>query len=88
MELGMNVPTIKNRKLGLLISGGIDSFVAWFYAQRLKGEPEDIMCIYIDIGNPYAEKEKQAIERFRKYGIDTKYLKCELIQEQFKCPYK
>jgi 7-cyano-7-deazaguanine synthase in queuosine biosynthesis len=84
MELGMSVHTTKNRKLGLLISGGIDSFVAWFYAQKVEGwKPEDIMCIYIDIGNPYAEKEKQAIERFRKYGIDTKYLKCELIQEQF-----
>ena len=47
MELGMSVPTTKNRKLGLLVSGGIDSFVAWFYAQKVEGwKPEDIMYLY------------------------------------------
>ena len=54
----MSVPTTKNRKLGLLISGGIDSFVAWFYAQKVEGGNQRILCIYIDIGN-YAEKENR-----------------------------
>lgn len=66
------------------MSGGLDSFIAWFYAQEVCGwKKEDIMCVYIDIGNPYAEKEKQAVERFRKYGIDTQYLNCELLKEEF-----
>lgn len=72
------------KKLGLLMSGGLDSYIAWHYAQKVEGwRPEDIMCVYIDIGNPYADKEKKAIESFREEGIDTKYLTCEILKPEF-----
>ena len=73
-----------DKKLGLLMSGGLDSYIMWHYAQIEEGwKKEDILPVYIDLNSPYAEKEKKALERHRKEVIDTKIIDCKILQEQF-----
>ena len=47
-----------------LTSGGADSTIAWYYAGKPPG-------LYIDIGQPYAQKERDALSRL---GIPYQYV--------------
>lgn len=52
----------RTENLIVLTSGGLDSFVARYFA-RAHGF-ENIRSLWINIGQPYAEKEMSAIQRF------------------------
>lgn len=61
---------LKRKKLCIPISGGMDSFIAYHYAIRELGyNPEDIVCIFFNIGQPYFQKEKDALS---KLGVPYK----------------
>lgn len=55
---------LNRKKLAICYSGGMDSYLAYHWAiTRLKIDPKDIICIYFDIGHPYAWKEKEAMQK-------------------------
>ncbi len=47
-------------KVSIMYSGGLDSFIAYHYAIAQGLAPE---LFYVDLGHPYADKEKHAIKR-------------------------
>jgi 7-cyano-7-deazaguanine synthase in queuosine biosynthesis len=49
----------KNKQDILLFSGGMDSFIAWYYL----GKPH---CLYVDLGHRYAVRERLAIDKLQK----------------------
>ncbi len=59
-DRGREADTWKNlmSNLTILYSGGLDSYIAYFYARAYGYVPE---LVYVDLGHPYAEKEKRAI---------------------------
>lgn len=55
---------MKHRDI-LLYSGGLDSFIGYWYIKReLKRTPS---LLYVDLGHKYNKQEKQAIERTLEY---------------------
>lgn len=46
--------------VSIMYSGGLDSFIAYHFAKSQELDPD---LIYVDLGHPYAHKEKRAIER-------------------------
>lgn len=50
---------MSNEKLAVLVSGGLDSYVAYRIGQKRGYDPK---AFYVDLGHPYAWKEKKAIE--------------------------
>ena len=68
-------------KLVILLSGGLDSSVAYHYAIKEKGyQPEDILCSWFDINQPYNKKEKDSLD---KIGVPYKTISMDLIREEF-----
>jgi len=54
----------------LLFTGGVDSFIAYFYLNRPP-------CLYVDLGHRYAEKEKKNVMRIaKKVGMDLRIESC------------
>ncbi|MGW8177375.1 MAG: 7-cyano-7-deazaguanine synthase [bacterium] len=62
--------------VAIMTSGGLDSFIAYNYAAELGYNP---IPIWVDLGQPYVDKERTAIESFPfevlSYHID--YVKAE-----------
>ena len=50
---------MSSRKTVVLVSGGLDSYIAWRMA------PEPKTALWVDLGQPYARKELESIERLR-----------------------
>jgi 7-cyano-7-deazaguanine synthase in queuosine biosynthesis len=72
---------MNRKKLVICVSGGMDSYIAYFYAIKEKGyKPEDILCINFNIDQPYFLKEKEALDSF---GFVIHYLKVDLISKEF-----
>jgi len=69
------------KHLVILMSGGLDSSIAYHYAQKECGIcKDDIMCIWFDIGQPYAQKEKKSLDEL---GIPYTTMKLDLIRDEF-----
>jgi len=62
-------------KIAVLVSGGLDSFIAYHCAVREVGE-DNVFAIHVDLGQPYAEKERQAIE---KSNIKCINIECKIM---------
>lgn len=62
-------------KIAVLVSGGLDSFVAYHSAVREVGK-ENVFAIHVDLGQPYAEKERTAIE---KSNIKCINVECKIL---------
>lgn len=65
----------KKEPLVILMSGGLDSLIAYYYAQSLNkidDEPtwSNIVALHVDIGQPYAEKEREALSHF-PFPVET-----------------
>lgn len=57
-------PQLNRKKLCVCLSGGMDSYIAYWYAIYEKGyDPEDIICLNFDIGHPYRDKEKECLDK-------------------------
>lgn len=50
--------------VSIMYSGGLDSMIMYQYAKELGASP---ICIYVDLGHPYAHKEKMAMARKSKW---------------------
>jgi len=48
-------------RLCILASGGLDSTVAWYYAEHQGYDNK--FALWVDIGQPYREKEERAVDR-------------------------
>ncbi|MFA5416939.1 MAG: 7-cyano-7-deazaguanine synthase [Bacteroidales bacterium] len=64
-----------NKRISLLLSGGLDSYVAYYFAAAAG---YSILPINIDLGHPYGHKEKEAI---KKLGLidRTLFLDCKVL---------
>lgn len=72
---------LNRKKLAICISGGMDSYIAYFWAiKKLGYKKEDIICINFDIGHPYAKKEQEAL---KKLGIPYTTIHIDLLRESF-----
>ena len=69
------------KELVILMSGGMDSVLAYYYAVKEKGyKPEDILALWFDIGHPYARKEEQVIDRL---PFPVEKIRIDLIRDEF-----
>ncbi len=59
-----------SRKTTVLVTGGLDSTVCYVMALQKTGQPP--MALYIDMGQPYAEKEQKVL---RDLNIEFKVIK-------------
>lgn len=68
----------KRKVLGICLSGGMDSLIAYHYAIRELGyASHDILCLHFDISHPYEAKEKKALDSF---GIPYTTMKVDLCR--------
>lgn len=51
--------------LVILFSGGLDSAIAYYYAERIFS-PARVRGLFVDIGQPYAEHESASVMKFMK----------------------
>jgi 7-cyano-7-deazaguanine synthase in queuosine biosynthesis len=63
-------------KLIVLTSGGLDSMIAHYYA--VKQGFEDIEALWVDLGHPYAAKERVAIGEL---PYEVRILECKTLQD-------
>ena len=54
-------------RLVVLLSGGMDSTLAFLIA---KARGENVLGLFVDLGQPYANKERKAIESLKKAYAD------------------
>lgn len=52
-----------------MTSGGLDSALATFWAMKNGYKEEEILSVYVDLGHPYAQKERAALKRLRFNGV-------------------
>ncbi|MBI3293425.1 MAG: 7-cyano-7-deazaguanine synthase [Deltaproteobacteria bacterium] len=75
------MPANGRKRLGILMSGGLDSYLAYHYATLACGHrPEEILPMWFDLGQPYAGKERRAIE---SYEFETRVIRLDLIRAEF-----
>ena len=53
--------TLNRRELVVCLSGGMDSYIAYHYALAIGYAREDVLCVYFDLGHPYAAKEQRVL---------------------------
>lgn len=74
-------PQLKRKKLAVCISGGMDSYIAYWYAIYEKGyDPEDIICLNFDIGHPYRKKEQECL---KKLEIPYETITVDILRPEF-----
>lgn len=69
-----------NKKLTLLVSGGLDSVIAYYYALANGYAEDEIFPIWFDLGQPYNWKEEQVIDRL-PFKVNKMHI--DLIREEF-----
>ncbi len=65
-------------KLAIMVGGGLDSYVGWFYAEHLGIKNK--AAVWVDFGHPYAQKELEAVENF---GFPVTVVSCEILRPEF-----
>jgi len=71
---------MSDHRLVIMMSGGLDSYLAWHYALKEKDyKEEEIFPLWINLGQPYARKEKEAISsfEFEVHTVDLTLLRPE-----------
>lgn len=63
------------KKVAVLVSGGLDSFVAYHTAVRDFGK-DAVSAVHVNLGQPYAEKEDVAI---KESGIECINVDCKIL---------
>jgi 7-cyano-7-deazaguanine synthase len=74
-------PALGRKKYAICYSAGLDSYVSYHYlVQELGVHPDDIVCIYFDMGHPYAAKERQALQNL---GIPYTIVNLDFLRPEF-----
>lgn len=62
-----------NKQVTIMYSGGMDSYIAYYYAKSLGMSP---ICIYLDMGHEYSQKELDVIQNlpFKVHILDFRTL--------------
>lgn len=68
---------MSNGKVVVMLSGGLDSYLAYRWAQA---QGRDVMGIWVDLGQPYREKELAAVHTF---GIPFRSITCDILREEW-----
>ncbi|MFA5141140.1 MAG: 7-cyano-7-deazaguanine synthase [Elusimicrobiota bacterium] len=63
--------------LAIMMSGGLDSYLAVHWA---RAQGRDPLAIWVDLGQPYVQKEYAAIKSF---DIPVRTMKCDVLREEF-----
>ncbi len=65
------------KKVAIMMSGGLDSFISYYYAKTMGYEP---IAIWVNLGQPYAQKETRALNSF-KFSVIK--ITCDILREEF-----
>lgn len=65
------------KRVAIMTSGGLDSYIAYYYAKKHGLEP---VPIWINLGQPYAKKEEKAIDSFE---FRVRKITCDVLREEF-----
>ncbi len=77
----MGGSNVERKELTICMSGGMDSYVAYHYAMKELGyKPEEIFLLNFNIGQPYADKEKKALDSL---GLQYHTINVDLIRPEF-----
>lgn len=68
-----------NRQVSLMLSGGLDSYIAYYYA---KSKGYEVLPIVVNIGNPYHPKEMEAISQFEFYN-EVREIDCPVLKPEY-----
>ena len=63
--------------VAILTSGGLDSYIARYYAEKHNYKP---ISIWVDLGQSYARKEEAAIDSFE---FDVRKISCNILRNEF-----
>lgn len=75
----------KRKKVAVMVSGGLDSYIAYHYALSAFADEEytDVIPVYVRYGSPYQDKEDAAIQNLFNYeATGIKIINAELATEQ------
>mgnify|MGYP003397398666 CR=1 FL=1 len=62
--------------LSIMYSGGLDSLIMYNYARYHGFDP---ICLYVDFGHPYAEKELKSIKKNNKWTPEVEVIKLDSL---------
>lgn len=65
------------KKLVIMMSGGLDSYLAYRWA---KEQRRDVLPIWVDLGQPYRKKELTAI---RALGVPVREITCGILNQKW-----
>jgi len=70
---------MNKQKVVIMTSGGLDSYVAYYYAKKMGYEP---VPVWVDLGQPYAKKEEASIDSF-EFANEVKKIHIDLLRPEF-----
>jgi 7-cyano-7-deazaguanine synthase in queuosine biosynthesis len=71
-------------KLAIMMSGGLDSYISYQYAQLQLGYlPSEICCVWVNLGQPYNHKEEQAIDKLQSTLGNVRKITCDILRAEF-----
>jgi 7-cyano-7-deazaguanine synthase in queuosine biosynthesis len=68
---------MNKKKLVVMLSGGLDSYLAYRWAEA---QGRDVLGIWVDLGQPYRDKELAAVHSF---GIPFRSIKCDILRDEW-----
>jgi len=69
-----------DKKLTILVSGGLDSVIAYYYALAKGYKEDEIFPLWLDLGQPYNWKEEEVIDRL-PFKVNKMHI--DLVREEF-----
>lgn len=82
-----NMVEYKRYPLVIMWSGGMDTTIAYWYAQKVYGFSEDdILMLYVNYGQPYSWKELRAVDWFRRNNLvkNIRIVNVDLLRKEYK----
>ena len=70
---------MKTQRVSIMTSGGLDSYIAYYYELSLGFIP---LPIFVNLGQPYYEKELEAIKRF-KYFDTIRFVDAVIMKKEW-----
>lgn len=73
----------KRKKVAVMVSGGLDSYIAYEYALTKFADEEytEVIPVYIRYGSPYQNKEDEAVDKLFNSASNLKIINADLATE-------